>query len=227
MAPLARRTWAQLATEATQRLKGITYTGFDARVQHWLYQGYFWLCTTYGHFELDTTVTGALSTANNQVDLTAETPDLWIVFGMSIKAVASPNAPLQPLQLRNAHEIFSQYRAVSGRPERFTRFGTKLYLDKLPDAAYPYELYYRRFPTAPDFSGSATPDVTADCEEAILSAAVAMAAGRLSMLELQAGESNMLQTWQAGQVRPQLAAGDLPDRPLSPVANTTHQGAQG
>lgn len=224
MAALTRRTWAQLATEATRRLKGIDYSGFDSRVQYWLWNAYLWLCTTYGHFELDKTVSGTLGTTNNQIDLASVATDAWIIMSLEIKNV-STSKPIANLVQKDAHALFAAYRAVSEQPVAFTRFGTKLYLNSIPNAAYPYDLYYRRLPTAPDFAGSATPELPADTDEALLAAAVSLASAQLSMDP--SGAQGVLQWWQAGQVRPVLSESDQPDRPLLPRANQTHQGGQG
>jgi hypothetical protein len=227
MAILARRNWSLLLTEATRRLKGIDYTGFDVRVQHWLWQSYLWLCCNYGHFELDKTITGTLSTSTNQIDLTSVATDLWIVYGLELKSTASGNPPLQLVKQREVHEHFARYRAETSRPEWFTRFGTKLYLDKIPDAAYPYELYYRRLPTSPDFVTPTSPDVTVDCDEVILAGAVWLGAGHLSMADLMASEPSLVDLWRGTQVRPLLAGGGTVDRPRTPKVNQTHQGEQG
>lgn len=222
MAVITRRTWANLLTEATRRLKGIDYVGFDARVQQWLADASLFLSTTYHHFELDMRATGTLSTASNEITLPA---DCFIASIVERKAVGG--TPSGSLRLKDYHSYLSTYAAASGKPTTFTRFGSKLLLDVIPDAAYPYELFYYRLPTAPDFSGSATSELGWDTDAALLDVTLALATSNLSMLDSIDIHRQLFSDWLAAQVRPPLNASDQPDRPLSPRTNQSHGGQQG
>lgn len=191
-----------MATEAQRRLGGINYTGFDARIQHWLTGSYLDLCTTYHHFELDKldTTTLTLSTSTNTLNLPA---DCFEVIGMSLRNVAG-TAYVGEVGIYSAAALLPAYIAEAGLPTRRVRYLNTLYFDKKPDLAYKVDLYYYRRPTDPDFAGSVYPDTSWDMDEHIIQGALSLANPSIGRPDHGAVQRELLKDWLAMQVRPAL-----------------------
>lgn len=222
MAVLARRTWAQMLTELQLRLGNITATGFSDRLQYLLTASYYDLCTTYHHVELDKIDTSvSCSTSNNEITLPT---DLFKLVGIRLKAVGGASI-LGPVVLEDYRLSSDLYTLTSGRPSRGGRFGTKFYFDKLPDAAYPLEIFYYRYPTAPDF-GATSPELGPDLDEHILQGAIRLGFPAIARGDLGDVSRTLLEEWLQAQVRASLLE-PLTALPERERTGTTYSRGQG
>lgn len=217
MAVMTRRLWSAIQTETIRRLAGINYTGFDTRVQYWLWSSYLTLCTTYHHFELDKEDTSlTLSSGAYTLALPA---DCFEVIALTLRD--STGAQAGEVQQYEFGATRGAYTAESGLPTRRARFAGTLYFDKKADANYSVDLYYYRLPTAPDFaSGSATPETGVDCDEYIIAGACALANPAIGRPDLGTIDRQVLTDWLASQVRPPLIAEGLEDRERAGAGRT-------
>lgn len=194
MAVLARRTWAQLATETTLRLGNIASPGFDSRVQYWLAASYFDLCTRYHHVELDMVTASALtlSVSTSSLNLPA---DLFVLISASIESTTIPIIDFRSV----VHDIYDN---AAGVPQKCARFGSKLYFDRIAGANYPtvFLWYYRRG-TSPDFTTPTSPELDSDVDEHIIEGALRYAYPNLARPDLGAVQRELLNDWLSTQVR--------------------------
>lgn len=229
MAVLAARTWAQLLTEALLRVGNITTSGFDARMQRWLEAAYFNLCTTYHHVEFDTISTSlTASTTSNEVDLSSLSPKLFVLAGLRLRASSTTTSTITgPLVPRDFRSVFDKYTATAGQPTTVARWGDKLYFDTLPLAAYGLNLYYLRYPTAPDFAAPTSPETGRDVEEHIIEGAIQLAFPGMGRPDLGAVNRELVATWLNEQVRLPLTADPIVNLPERQRAGTTTVQGQG
>lgn len=208
MAALARRTWAEIATETQRRLGGINYSGATTRIQYWIEAAYLYLCTCYHHFELhaiDTSKT--LSTSVNTLVLPT---DCFILIAMRMKDPDTGKyiGPIGPFDA--APNMVVGYTNEVGRPTRYNRFISTLHFDYIADKAYPVDLFYYRFPASPDFTGSASPEIGRDCDEHIIEGAMRLGWPGVARPDLGDPERQLLTEWLAEMVRPTLISDPIP-----------------
>jgi hypothetical protein len=206
MAAIARRSWAELATETQRRAGGINYAGppsFLTRVQYFLWASYLEICTKWYHHELfvlDATKT--LSTSTNTLTLPT---GVFILIAMALR---NGTAYSGEVAVYSGSALLGAYTAESGKPTRRTRGKATIYLDKKPDIAYAVDLYYYKYPDAPDFS-SGTPETGVDCDEAIISGALRYLNPAIGRSELGDVNRQLLVEWLSDNVR-----GHFVDEPL-------------
>jgi hypothetical protein len=195
MAVIARRGWSSVKTEVIRRLKGITATNFDGRVEFWIQHAYLQMATLYRHHELCKTTILTLSTSANSVALPA---DCYIACSATLRNVAN-TAIVDTLVQANALVLKRDYKLTAGQPKRWTRWAGNLLVDRLPDLAYRVELDYYATPAAPDFTTSSLPEFAWDCDEALIQWALALAKPEISVPSV---ERELLSAWLAEQPRP-------------------------
>jgi hypothetical protein len=196
MAVIARRGWSSVKAEVIRRLKGISSTGFDTRVEYWIQHAYLQLTTLYHHHELDRSTTLTLSTATNSVALPA---DCYIACSATLRNVGN-TAIVESLVFANPLVLRRDYKLTpAGQPKRWTRWGSTIQFDRLPDLAYRCEFDYYATPTAPDFSTASLPETAWDCDEALIQWALALAKPEISVPSV---ERELFSSWLAEQPRP-------------------------
>lgn len=223
MAALARRTWAQLLTELEARVARNT-TAFIARAKYVMASVFYDLALTYHHPELDTfdqTLVCSISNPYVTLPTTVYIPISVIIRNPTTNAIV---ASLQPSATTFS---FSAYTAAAGQPTKYTRFGTRLWFDKLPDLAYKIDLLYYTIPAAPDFDGTDSPMTGQLWDEHILDGSVARCQEILWRPELAAPNAQHLQGFLARTVQRPLIELPLPEVPI--VGNLGRQigGPQG
>lgn len=197
-------------------------------MQRWLEAAYFNLCTTYHHVELDTVDTSlTASTSTNEVSLASLSPKMFVLAGLRLRASAdSGSAITGPMVVGDFKSLFDKYTATVGVPSKVARFGDKLYFDTLPAAAYGLNLYYLRYPTAPDF-GATSPETGRDVEEHIVEGAIQLAFPGIGRPDLGAVNRELVGMWLSEQVRLPLTADPIVNLPERQRAGTTHVQGQG
>jgi hypothetical protein len=228
MAPIARRTWAQIQVEVTRRLKGLDSPDFAARIQYFIWQAYLTLCTTLHHFEFDQIYQPTVSTVTNLVALPGTAN--YIVINAEIYAPGT-GVYLGTLLFRDPRTLFSLYDGKTGLPTHYTRFGNNLYLSRLPDALYTLNVYTYDLPAAPDFSAttgpSAFPATNVDCDLPLIDLTLAFANNAISRPDLAVSAREAFSTWLQAQPRPFLAPTPIGDRKEEPRTGESLGGAQG
>jgi len=224
--PVARRTWPQIKAEVIRRLKGIDASGFDTRVEQWIYQALLDLSTTLHHFELDTATTVTLSTASNAVPLPAGT---FIVVGAPQLLEPGTGAIDGPLLYQDFRFLESSYTGLAGRPSKWSRFSSSFYTDLLPRVPYTVNLFTYVYPPAPDFSValSAVSPLGPETDEYVMARALALAWPEIDRPDLGAEQDKKLATWVQNQVRPPLAQVFLTEMKEQLTSGGTFGGAQG
>lgn len=221
MAALDRRTWAELRTELLTRLGNDSLT---TRAEEWLAAVHLDLALLYHHPELDTFDQSLVaSTANPFVTLPA---DCYVVVGVIIRDVASGDI-LASLEPTGAHFSFVRYNGTTGEPTKYSRWGNRLWFDKLPTQAHPIDLLYYALPAAPDFAGSASPALNQLWDEHILDGAVARAQGCLWRPEIAGVHADMLTDFLQRVVQRPLLELPLPEEPLARNLGRHTGGPQG
>lgn len=222
MATITRRGWSLIQDEAQRRLAGIASPGFTARIDYWVWAAYQQICLTYHHFELDSFST-SLSIALGASTL-ALPADCYAVIAMTLRdgtgAYAGEVRQYELAAVRGA------YVAASGRPSRRARFGSTLYLDMKADQLYNVDLFYYRFPTAPDFATNTAPETASDVDEHIIEGAVRLAHPAIGRSDLGDVDRQLLADWLSQQIRPSLNQETLEDTERA-GAERTLGGAQG
>lgn len=228
MAVTARRTWAQLQAETVKRLGNVDSVGtdgvtFPARVAYWLWASLLDLALTYHHFELDATATLTLSTASNLVALPA---DCYILIAARLKDPTGATF-LRQLTLKQYQALANDYVGAPAQPSFYSRFGSNLYVETLPTLPFKVEVFYYRLPTAPDFSGSLTPDLGVDLDEHLMEGACRKAYPNLGRPDLGDVGRQLLSEFLAIQARPSLLDEPLPGLPERQQSGRTFGGPQG
>lgn len=208
MAAITRRGWSAVKAEAIRRLKGISVTGFDTRVEYWIQHAYLQMATTLHHHELDKSTQLTASTSSPEITLPT---DCFIACSATLRNAAG-SAIIATLTFANPILLKRDYKLTSGQPTRWSRWGSKLILDRLPDLAYKVDFDYYALPAAPDFATTSLPEFAWDCDEALIQWALALAKPEISVPSV---ERELLSAWLAEQARPSVLDGliDLKERP--------------
>jgi hypothetical protein len=208
MAAIVRRGWSTTKAEVIRRLKGITSTGFDTRVEHWIQAAHLQLCSLYHHHELDKTTQLTASTSTPEITLPT---DCYIACSATLRNAAG-TVIVTPLVYANPTVVKRDYKVTAGQPTRWSRWGSKLIFDRLPDVAYKVDFDYYATPAAPDFAAGAQPEYSWDCDEALIQWACALAKPEISAPSV---ERELLSAWLAEQPRPSTLDSlvDLKERP--------------
>lgn len=180
---MAHQNFQEIRNEVMTRLGRSGVTAFESRAQHLVDAAYQKICQTWFHHELvdDPTPTAALSLGADNVALPA---DCYLVFGARLKegsAVRGRLGWMRPI------DLFGRYSTTQARPERYSRFGQKLYFECPADSAYTVEIFSYRRPTDPVFTGSPTsPEIDELFDETIIEWATAKGQGALWRPDLSA-----------------------------------------
>lgn len=223
MATITRRGWSAIETEVQRRLAGNNASGFTTRIDHWVWAAYQQICLTYHHFELDKEdLTGTISSGANTFTLPS---DCYAVIALTLRdstgAIVGEVAQYEFAAVRGA------YGADSGQPSRRARFGSKLYFDKKADQNYSTDLYYYRFPTAPDFTTSTAPETASDVDEHIIEGACRLANPAIGRADLGDVDRQLLADWLGQQIRPSLNQDGILEQRERSGAGRTLGGSQG
>jgi hypothetical protein len=200
LAAIVRRAWSEIVTEVTKRLGGNDATNFSTRIHYWIYHAYVHLCTQYHHYELDSKTQLTLPTTfPPKVSISAVTPKPYVLVSAQLLNTAGTTL-VRPLKgPAYAEGLLAALRITAGSPTTWTRYGTDFWVDQTADAAYKVDLYYYALPAEPDFASSSTyPAFSADCDEALIQAAVALGKGSITMPGV---ERELLSDWLAQQPR--------------------------
>jgi hypothetical protein len=165
---------------------------------------YLDLCHAVHHYELDEIdSTIVLDITENWIDLPV---DCHIAVLLTI-GDASTGAFIAALLPDRFQQVYYKQETVAGAPAIRGRFGSQLFFDRIPDAAYKSILYYYKNPTAPDFAtGNSALDRAWD--EHIVEGAVAKATGAIWDLEKSTHQGEALSEWV--QRAPEILLRDLP-----------------
>lgn len=220
MAPLSRRTWANLETEVKLRLGNPNNTTIN--VQYFLWAAYLRIALTYHHFELDT-VSSPLLTLSTSVNSVALPADTFVVVHAELLNTGGTSVVGQ-LEPKDYAALVRGYSATPAQPKLRARFASTLYFNCLPDQAYKCRVSYYRNPTAPDFS-SGSPETHVECDEHLIEMATALASGATANPAVGLNRQ-LLADWLAEQVRSPLLD-SVEDKRERPTTNRTLGGAQG
>lgn len=174
-------TYNDLIEELRQRVGN--RTDIDTRLGRWLNDAYFDLLHTpkESFWQLDTSVTFQTTAAAREYDISGYS-NLWFILGIRDET--------------NEREItkwswkdFDRRRHTSGMPIRYARFGSSLYLDPTPDAAYTLLLRYRL--RVSELSAGSETIVGREWDEPLLHLAAAKAYNGLELFN-EAGKQQQL-----------------------------------
>jgi|SRR5262245_40274142 len=205
---MARRTWTALRVEHLARAGRTGDSNYTARAEALLEASYFDLCHLYFQHALFTEHTAIVLTQGQAwVTLPA---GVDIVIGFEIRDASTSSFLRQLKGPLEANAVFTQrLELAQAMPERFARGNTKLYFDRLSDAAYKSVLFYYALPTAPVFDGVATPQIAQVWDERILEWSVARAQNALWVPELSVGNQQLV-----GEFIQQMPEVSLSQRPI-------------
>lgn len=208
MAALIRRTWAQLKTEHITRAGQTNRASYASRAERFLEVAERDLALRYHQPEMDALDASIVCSTVNPY-ITAPT-DLYSPIGIVLRdPVAS--AIIKSLNPAGSHNLFAAYDGTATIPSKYSRYGSLLYFDTIPDAAYKVDLYYYKLPTAPDFSGSASPAIGEAWDERILDLSLARAMGVLWRPDHSVVHAELLKDFLAQTVQRPLIEVPLPE----------------
>lgn len=107
-------------------------TDITTRAKQWVNQAQFSISTSYRFFELETSVTGSTTASTRSYSLPS---DLRAILSLRD---TSNNTKLGLADWRT----FDKLNQTTGKPSRYTRFGSSFELDPTPDATYNLSLRY-------------------------------------------------------------------------------------
>lgn len=223
MAPIARRTWAQLRDEAIQCGGGHNYTGYSGRVEFWMEQAYYDICLSWHHYELETTAIAAV--AANDTAITVPT-DLFVLMSLH-----RPNAQAglsKALLLQRMHFMVANFSPTAGVPEAYVRWGSTVLLDRpvVGAEAGNWTFRYYKIPTAPDFS-SGSPAISRVWDDHLIDATLARLQQRVWRPDLAGVSAQVMSDWIQQQVQPDMVSNILANLPTVITQNRPTGGAQG
>lgn len=199
MAPIARRTWAQIKTEAILRAGREDDANFAPRMEQFIAAAYLDLCHIIHHPELDKEDTSlTLTTSTHSFALPST---CYVLVGIWLRDPAG-GAFLKAPVYRSPDLTYQEYIDEQRRPDNFSQFGRKVIFPSKPDLAYPTTLFFYADPTAPDF-GSGSPEINRVWDEHIIEGAVARALHAAWTPQEAAIEGELLESWLSRQ--PQMA----------------------
>jgi hypothetical protein len=223
MAPLVRRTWAEIATEVTTFVGGYDYTGFSTRVQYAIDATYRELCTGYHHFEMEAATNVTVATNDTTVTLPTS-PATFITMGLYRPSTATLG---NMLDQKSFAALSGQFSATAAIPVTYCRFGAVLLLNCpcVAGSAGTWVVRHYTFPTAPDFS-SGSPATSWLFDDVIIQGAVAKMMNRVWRPDLAMFGLQTMQSWLASQPQPALIEQTLGERADLPTASRPLGGSQ-
>lgn len=223
MAPIARRTWAEIATEVTTWCGGYDYTGFSTRVQYAIDAAYREIATGWHHFELEAATNATVATNDTTVTLPTS-PATFIVMGLYRPSTATLG---NMLDQQSFAALSAQFSSTAETPTKYCRFGSVLLLNCpcIVGAAGTWVVRHYTFPTAPDFS-SGSPATAWLFDDIIIQGAVAKMMNRVWRPDLGAFGLQTMQAWLQSQPQPALIDQALGERPDLPTASRPLGGQQ-
>lgn len=221
MAQITRQLWSALRDEAILASGGHAYTGFSGRVEYWMTQAYYDLCSMYHHYELDGEKIIAVPTGASKVDLPT---DCFIVVAVGL--IDSSDLPIRFLRMENFKLQGGGFRPQQADLLSFSRYQNAIYFNAQAKAGTKIKLYYYRNPNAPDFSGTSgqpnsIPETQWKWDAHLIDATVARAQRRIWRPDLGQFNAQALSDWLDDQVQSQMKeepAGAQPDKSQSNMA---------
>lgn len=175
---MARRTFAQLATEVQTRMGLAGSSAGLTRCQGWVTSAYYFMATAHRHPELEDLESWTMGAGQTSEPFTDTTR---IVHG--IRLADSAEVPLRGLEERPIREIVSNFSTNQARPTVYAIHGRKVYFSAELDDIYFLQVFRSKFPTAPDYSGSATSELGEELDERLVEEAVALGRSALGIPE--------------------------------------------
>ncbi len=221
MAVIARRGWSAIKAEVIKRVGNLTAAGFDARVEQWIWAAYLKLATGYHFFEFDASQDLAFAAGDSSKTLATDT---YIILSVSL---VSGSTLLKSLRPSHAPSLLTDLSAAqAGRPSRYARYGSSLYLDCPCDQAYTLRVFYYQLPAAPDFATTATPAFASDVDEHLIEQAIRIIMPGIGRPDLGDINRQLLSDWLADQPRDPIQARPQTEQERA-TTNRTIGGAQG
>lgn len=223
MAPLTRRTWANIRDEVITSVGGVDYTGFSGRVEQVTYATYLELALGWFHHELETV--SAVTTSTNDVTINAPT-DCFILEGVYRAATTSLG---NQLDTKTFSALAGQFSTTAATPAYYCRWKDKILLNcpVSASAAGSWSLRYYAIPAPPDYSAGTSPTTAWLWDEYIIEGATAKMMGRVWRPDLQVMGMQTMASWVQGQVQPNLAEKSIVELPDIPTADRPIGGSQG
>lgn len=217
------RNFQEIRDEVMFRLGREGVTAFESRAETLVDAVYREICQTWHHHELDAVPAGTatLSAAATSFDLPS---DRYLVYGVRLKDGSTLKGRLG---YTRAVDLFGQQTTSSGLPEKYARYGDKIYVDRPADTSYTAEIFYYKRPTDPDFSTPNSPEIDPLFDEIIIEWATARGQGMLWRPDLaSAGYERLGPFWQRVANAP-LRSGLQVDRDTGDVSEEGYGGALG
>src|SRR3972149_10900159 len=143
-----------------------------ARAKQWVNQAQFSIATNYRFFELEVSVTGSTTSSTRTYSLPSD-----------LRVILSLRDTTNSRKLTQADwRTFDKLNQTTGKPSRYTRFGSSIELDPTPDDTYGLSLRYLKR-VASMVNGTDEPVLPDEWIEAIILRACWIGALALQMLE--------------------------------------------
>jgi len=157
-------------TEVISRLGN--RTDITTRAKQWVNQAQFSIATSYRFFELEVSVTGSTTSSTRTYSLPSD-----------LRVILSLRDTTNSRKLTQADwRTFDKLNQTTGKPSRYTRFGSSIELDPTPDDTYGLSLRYLKR-VASMVNGTDEPVLPDEWIEAIILRACWIGALALQMLE--------------------------------------------
>jgi len=167
---MAYMNFLAIYTEVISRLGN--RTDITTRAKQWVNQAQFSIATSYRFFELEVSVTGSTTSSTRTYSLPSD-----------LRVILSLRDTTNSRKLTQADwRTFDKLNQTTGKPSRYTRFGSSMELDPTPDATYSLSLRYLKR-VASMVNGTDEPILPDEWIEAIILRACWIGALALQMLE--------------------------------------------
>lgn len=155
---MARRTWAQIKSEAILDLKNRTDIG--TRVENWLREAFLEVAYGYRFHELEGTATFTLLSANEKTFAAMGVTDLKFI--LSLRDTTNKRRII-PASFRYLDNLADNVTV----PRYYCRFASGLLFDGSPSTSVSYRMRYKRKVTEPVYAGDVYPDTPEEWDEVI------------------------------------------------------------
>jgi hypothetical protein len=223
MAPLVRRTWAQLRDEAIACGGGHDYTGYSGRVEFWMEQAYYDICLSWHHYELEASATAAVLENDTSIPVPA---DLFVL--MSLHRPNANGGLSKALLLQRTHFLVANFSGTAADPDSYCRFGSTVLLNcpVIAGAVGNWTFRYYKVPVAPDFT-SGSPAINRVWDDHLIDATLARLQQRVWRPDLAGVSAQVLDQWIQQQVQPDMVSNIQANMPTLITQNRPTGGAQG
>lgn len=220
---MANRNFDTIRDEVMTRLGRSGVTAMESRVEEWVTACWLEICQLYYHHELavEPAATETLSADSDNFSLPNDT---YLVFGVALKDGSTLKGRLGWMRPMN---LFGRRTTTAGLPQHYTRYNSKVYVERPADQEYTAEIYYYRQATDPDYDTPNATDVDPLFDEVLVEWATARGQGALWRPDLaQYGYQTLQQFW-SRVANPPLAAGVQRDRDDEDVSGVPYAEALG